>query len=52
MPCPNNVMDNKDCPCLAVDCVNHGQCCACVKNHISKNNLPFCLRPKTTEEKK
>ena len=47
MPCPNNVMNEKDCTCPTVDCVNHGQCCACVSNHINnKDKLPFCLRPK------
>jgi len=51
MSCPCNIMNEKDCPCTNNECVNHGQCCACVKRHIENNNLPVCLRPKTEEKK-
>ena len=41
----------KNCPCPATDCKNHSKCCDCVANHISKGNLPVCLRPKTEDNK-
>ena len=33
----------QDCPCTA-SCPRHGDCAACVDNHHSSGNLPFCLR--------
>ena len=43
----------KESLCPKVDCANHAQCCACVENHRKPGGLlPFCLRPKTAEEKK
>jgi hypothetical protein len=43
----------KECPCPSVDCERHAVCYACVVFHRDeKGNLPQCLRPKTTEEKK
>ena len=46
MKCEN---DNQ-CPCKSTSCANHGKCCACVKNHRSKGNLPYCLRPENTKK--
>ena len=36
----------KECPCKNTECDNYKLCCECVKNHVGKGNLPFCLRPK------
>ncbi len=40
MSCPNV----KDCPCVKIECPNHGKCCDCVANHKEKDLLPACLR--------
>lgn len=31
------------CPCPNKDCPRHGVCCECVKGHIARGDLPFCL---------
>ena len=41
----------KHCPCPKTECENHSTCCACAANHVGKEALPFCLRPKTEEQK-
>lgn len=33
-----------ECKCTNVECKNYGKCCACVKHHLTKTNLPYCLR--------
>jgi len=33
-----------DCPCPSTSCKNYKSCCACVAQHSSKDNMPFCLR--------
>lgn len=47
MPCENT----RPCTCRNLKCPNHGRCCACVANHRSRGNLPFCLyTPEQLEE--
>jgi len=41
MKCQNTV----ECPCPKTECVNHKKCCDCVKAHIDKDGLPFCIFP-------
>jgi hypothetical protein len=33
-----------ECPCVKVECANHGICCECVDRHKELGNLPACLR--------
>ena len=40
----------KDCSCANTTCKNHGKCCACVLQHKTKGNLPFCLRQPVQEK--
>ncbi|MCL2593434.1 MAG: hypothetical protein FWD82_08745 [Defluviitaleaceae bacterium] len=40
----------KECGCANTTCKNFGKCCACVKQHAEKGNLPFCLRPPVGEK--
>jgi len=35
----------KDCNCPNTECENFGRCCACVKNHIDRDGLPYCIFP-------
>ena len=37
--------ENKhDCPCVKVDCKNHGKCCDCVAHHRDHNEgVPGCF---------
>jgi hypothetical protein len=38
-----------ECPCKTTTCERYAKCCACVKNHIEKGNLPYCLRPENNK---
>jgi hypothetical protein len=36
-------MEMKDiCPCLTLDCPNHGNCEKCISRHLKKRSLNYC----------
>ena len=36
-------MEMKDiCPCVNLDCPNHGNCAKCTSRHLSKGSLNYC----------
>jgi hypothetical protein len=40
----------KDCACTYLACGNRGVCCDCIKQHLSKKQLPGCCFPPEAEK--
>jgi hypothetical protein len=42
--CPNYDVNLEMCPCPNEACDNRGICCACIENHVAKDQKSFCMR--------
>lgn len=40
------------CSCRKINCINHGNCTACIEKHRSKNKPTYCERLKAKIDKK
>lgn len=45
----DNIIQNNDCACTSLSCSLRGKCCECVRNHLSKNQVPGCFFTKEAE---
>ena len=48
MSCEQN--KSMKCPCT-YNCGNHGKCCACLANHVNRNEFPACFFSKEAEKR-
>jgi len=49
MPC-DKTENLKSCRCTNYECVRRGLCCACVRNHRDKGEIPACFFPSEVEK--
>ncbi|MGL4941603.1 MAG: DUF6485 family protein [Thermoguttaceae bacterium] len=41
--------NSEHCACTYTSCSRRGVCCACIKSHLAKRELPGCCFPKDAE---
>lgn len=42
--CQNQKTEKSKCSCPSTNCERHAACCACVRYHRERGDLPMCLR--------
>ncbi|MFA7677507.1 MAG: DUF6485 family protein [Candidatus Omnitrophota bacterium] len=50
MRCVNKEANSRDCPCTYPSCSRKGECCECVRHHLSNDELPGCFFPPEAEK--
>lgn len=40
----------KSCNCSYISCSRKGKCCECLRNHLSKKQVPACFFPNEAEK--
>ncbi len=50
MSCPNSDANMSHCNCSYPGCSRKGNCCECLRYHLSMNQLPACAFPDDVEK--
>ncbi len=50
MACPNTDTNMSSCTCSYPGCARKGNCCECLRYHLSNNELPACAFPADVEK--